>query len=138
MANFRILESIRNTMLDSLNTSMNAGAGAALIRIYSGTQPANANTALSGNTLLATLTCTDPAAASASAGTLTFSTITEDSAADATGTASFARIVDSGGTNVVFDCDVGTSGATINLNTVSIVTGGPVRITSFTVSIPAV
>jgi len=136
VANVRILATVRNTMLDAINTAMNAGAGAALIRIYSGTQPANADTALSGNTLLATLTCSDPAAAAASGGVLTFSAITQDSSADATGTATFARIVDSNG-NTVFDCDVNTSAATLIINTTSIVTGGPVSITSFTLTIAA-
>jgi hypothetical protein len=32
---------------------------------------------------------------------------------------------------------VGTSGATINLNTTSIVAGGPISVTSFTVTVPA-
>ena len=136
MANFRIAAATRNSMLDNLRTNMDAGAGAATIKVYSGTQPATADTALSGNTLLATLTCTDPVAPSASGGVLTMSAITEDSSADATGTATFARVQDSNA-NVIFDCDVGTAGATVNLNTTSIVVGGPVRITSFTVSIAA-
>lgn len=136
MANFRIAVATRNSMLDNLRTNMDADAGAATIKIYSGTQPATADTALSGNTLLGTLTCTDPVAPSASGGTLTFSSITQDSSADASGTATFARIADNSG-DTIFDCDVGTSGATINLNTTTIVAGGPIAITSFTISIPA-
>ena len=136
MANFRIAASTRNSMLDALAAKIDADVGAGTIKIYSGTQPANADTALSGNTLLATLTFTDPSAPAASSGTLTFSTITQDASADATGTATFARIADNSG-DTIFDCDVGTSGATLNLNTVSIVVGGPVSITSFTVSIAA-
>lgn len=136
MANVRILTTVRNSMLDAINAAINAGAGAGTIKIYSGTQPANANTALSGNTLLATLTFTDPAAPAASGGVLTFDPITQDASADATGTATFARIQDSNA-NVVFDCDVGTSGATLIINTTSIVAGGPVSITSFTLTIAA-
>jgi hypothetical protein len=138
MANFRIATASRNAMLDTLSDMLDAGAGAGTIKIYSGTQPANANAALSGNTLLATLTLSDPSAPGAASGTLTLSAITQDSAADATGTASFARIADSDN-NVVFDCDVTATGGggTIELNTVSIVTGGPVLITAFTISIPA-
>jgi hypothetical protein len=140
VANFRILEAVRNSMLDTLNTALNAGTGPAEIRIYSGSQPANANTALSGNTLLATLVLSDPAAPAAASGVLTIDVtpVPEDTSADATGTASFARVVDSAGT-VVFDCDVTATGGggTIELNTVSIVAGGPVRITSFTITIPA-
>jgi len=136
MANLRITATARNAMLDALNARINLGAGAGTLKLYSGTQPATGDTALSGNTLLATLTFADPAAPAAAAGTLTFSTITEDSAADAAATATFARILDSDG-NAVFDGDVGTSGALVNLNTTTIATGGPVRITSFTITIPA-
>jgi hypothetical protein len=133
MANLRVTAALRNARLDGLKTAIDAGAGAGLIKIYTGTQPANADAALSGNTLLGTLTFTDPSAPAASGGVLTFSTITQDTAADATGTATWARITDSTGATV-FDCDVGTSGATINLNTTSIVTGGPIQISSFTIT----
>jgi hypothetical protein len=136
MANIRAAVAVRNAMLDALVARMNLGAGPATLKIYSGTQPANGDAALSGNTLLGTLTFTDPAAPAASGGTITFSTITEDTAADATGTATFGRIQDSDG-NLVTDGDVGTSGALINLNTTTIAAGGPLRITSFTISIPA-
>ena len=136
MANFRLAAVARNALADQFKTLCDGGAGAGTIKIYSGTQPATADTALSGNTLLATLTFADPSAPAASAGVLTFNAIVEDSSADATGTATFARVADSNAATI-FDCDVGTSGATINLNTVSIVTGGPVRITSFTVTVPA-
>ena len=136
MANVRIAVATRNAMLDQLRTLMDAGAAGATCKVYTGTQPANADAGLSGNTLLATLTFTDPAAAGAAAGVLTFSAITEDSSADATGTATWARVADSNG-NTIFDCDAGTSGTTIILNTASIVSGGPVRITSATLTYPA-
>lgn len=137
MANLRLTAAARNAMWDAVNTLLNAGSGPATCNIYSGTQPANGDTALSGNTLLATLTCTDPAAPSASGGVLTFSAITQDSAADATGTATFARFFSSTPT-AIFDCDAGTSGTTVILNTASIVVGGPVTITSATLTLPAV
>lgn len=138
MANVRILTAVRNSMLDQIKTAVDAGAGAGTIKFYTGTQATNANTALGAQVLLGTLTFTDPCASSSASGTLTFSTITEDSAADATGTATWARIQDSTGT-VVFDCDVTATGGggTIELNTTSIVTGGPIRISSFTLSIAA-
>ena len=56
---------LRNSRLDAINTAINAGAGADLIRIYDGTRPATGGAA---TTLLAELTCTDPAAAAASGG----------------------------------------------------------------------
>lgn len=133
MANVRVVTAIRNARLDAIRDAIDAGSAGGTIKIYSGTQPANANTALSGNTLLATLTFSTTSASNSSSGVLTFSAITQDSSADATGTATFARIADSD-TNTVFDCDVGTSGTTIVLNTTSIVAGGPVTISSFTLT----
>lgn len=135
MANIRIAEAVRNDMLQALLDRMDLGAGPATLKIYSGTQPANANTALSGNTLLATLTFSDPAG-SIAAGVLTFDVIEEDADADADAVATFGRIQDSAG-NVVFDGNVGTADALIVLNTTNIVSGGPVRINSFTLTIPA-
>jgi len=134
--NFRIATSTRNTMLNALRDSIDATGGAGTINIYTGTQPINANTALSGNTLLGTLTFSSISAPVASGGVLTFSSITDDSSTDASGVATFARILTSAG-NVVFDCDVAVSLGTINLNTVSIASGGILRITSFTVTASA-
>ena len=136
MANFRIADLSRNQLAQQIQIDLDAGAGPGTIKIYDGAQPADADTALSGQVLLAQLTFNDPSAPAASAGVLTFSSITEDSAADATGTATWARMEDSN-SNTVFDCDVGMSGTTIILNTVSIVVDGPVAITSFTVTVPA-
>lgn len=137
MANFRITDLTRNQLAQQIQIDIDAGAGPGTLKIYDGTQPADADDSLpSGTTLLAELTFSDPSAPAASAGTLTFDVITEDSAADATGTATWARIEDSN-SNTVFDCDVDTAGATINLNSVAIVIGGPVDISSFTVTVPA-
>lgn len=131
MANVRYAASARNAILDQVRTLIDAGSSGGTIKIYTGTQPATGDTALSGNTLLGTLTFTDPAAPPATGGLLTFSAIAQDASADNSGTATFARIQDSNGVNV-FDCDVGTSGAAINLNTTTITAGGPIQITSFT------
>jgi len=106
------------------------------IRIYSGTQPATADTALSGNTLLAELRFANPASGAASNGVITWSTITSDTSADATGTATFYRALKSDGTSVVMDGSVGTSGADLNLNSTAIQSGAQVDITSFTHTVP--
>ena len=107
-----------------------AGTGS-LIKLYTGTQPANANTALSGNTLLVTLTIAGSFGTDSN-GTLTFNTVTNGTAV-ATGTATFFRIYQSDGTTVVMDGSVGTSSADLVLNTVSIVTNDTVAITSGTI-----
>ncbi len=120
----------RNAMLDTITTR--AGASA-LLRIYDGTQPATGGTA---TTLLAELTCNATFAPAASSGVLTLNAITQDSSANATGTATWFRIVQSGGSTHVLDGTVGTSGADLNLNSTSIVATGTVSISSFTITAP--
>ncbi len=124
------LEALRHNQLDEITTLIDAGAGAGLIRIYDGARPATGGAV---TTLLAELTCSDPSAAAASGGVWTFDTITDDASADADGTATWFRIVDSNGA-FVLDGDVGTSGSDLNLNSVSLTTGGTVSITSFTIT----
>ena len=102
------------------------------LRIYDGSQPANADTAVSGQTLLAELRFGNPAFGSASTGVVTANAITQDSSANNTGTASWFRALKSDGTTVLFDGSVGTSGCNLNLNTTSIVSGAPVSVTALT------
>lgn len=128
----KLSTTVRNAMLDAITTA--AGASA-LLRIYSGTRPADPSASITG-TLLGTLTCGSTFAAAASGGVLTLNAITSDSAADATATATHFRLWKSDGTTAVIDGDVGTSGSDLNLNTTSIVTGGPIAVTSFTITAP--
>lgn len=126
--------SLTNAAANALATDLITDIGAsAKILIYAGTPPANAGAALGSNTLLATLTGANPFG-TASNGVITAGTITDDSSADADGTASFFRLATSGDT-VLAQGTVGTSGADLNLNSTSIVTGGIVRITSLTITI---
>lgn len=136
MANVRLATNTRNALADAVDDRINLGASAGTIKLYTATQPASANTAISSQTLLATLTFSDPAFGAAAAGVITASAITQDSSADATGTVTWARIADSDG-NTVFDCDVATSSATITIDNSSIVTGAPVSITAFTITMPS-
>lgn len=121
-----LLSTLRSSRANLIRDAVDAGAGAGLFRVYDGTRPATGGTA---TTLLAELTFTDPSAANASSGVLTFSAITADASANATGTATWCRFVDSTGA-FVLDGSVGTSGADYNLNTVSITTGVNVSCTS--------
>lgn len=108
---------------------------AAILRIYSGTQPANADAAITG-TLLAELNCASPfAGAASSEGVVTASAITQDSSANATGTATHFRLFQSNGTTVVMDGAVSTSGAELNLVSTSITATEPVQVSSFVVTI---
>lgn len=123
-----MVTALRNARLDAITTFVGASGK---LRIYAGTQPATGGTA---TTLLAELTLNATFAPAASGGVLTLNAITSDSAADATGTATWARIFKSDGTTIVMDCTVGTSGADINLNTVSIVANAQVSVTSATIT----
>ena len=114
---------------DDLNTRLNAG-GAATVEIYTGTKPATPDTAITSQVLLGTCTC------SATAGTyanrrFTFNAITQDSAADASGTATWARFLDGAGTGVL-DVDVTTTGGGgfMQMNNTAITIGGPISIAS--------
>jgi hypothetical protein len=121
-------------MLDTFTSGIGSSP---LLRIYDATGgvPANANTALGSQVLLGTLTFSATPFPAAATGTLTANAITQDSAADATGTAAFYRILNSAGTVTYAQGTVGTSGADLNLNTTSIVAGGPISVTSLTISI---
>jgi hypothetical protein len=118
---------LRNARLDAITSAI---AASGFLRIYDGSRPASGGTA---TTLLAQLALSATFAPAASVGVLTASTITADSSADATGTATWARLVTSGGTFVA-DMGVGTSGQEVTLNTVSIVIGGTVACTSLVIT----
>lgn len=119
---------VRDAWLTSIVTAIGTSGK---IRIYSGTRPASGGTA---TTLLAELPLS-ATAGTVSGGVLTMNAITSDSSADATGTATWFRVLTSANAFVI-DGNVGTSGSDLNLNTTSIVSGGPVAISSFTITAP--
>jgi hypothetical protein len=81
--------------------------------------------------VLATITLADPCG-TASGDTLTFDFDPDvsDPSADASGTAAAARIKDSNGNIIISGLTVGTSGADINLDSVSITAGQSVTLTT--------
>jgi len=103
------------------------------VRIYDGTRPANADTAITSQVLLVTLALPNPS------GTVTSGVWTAEEIAmtliTTTGTAAWARIVTSAGVTV-FDADVGVAGggALVQLDNVSLVTGGYCTVVSFTLT----
>lgn len=121
----------RNAMADALTAAIGNGG---LVKIYTGSQPATPDTAISTQTLLGTLTCGSPFAPAASSGVITANSITQDSSADATGTAAWYRLCNSDGT-AVHDGTIGTSAADLILNTTSIVSGGPISVSSFAITV---
>jgi hypothetical protein len=122
----------RNEMLDALTD--NAASG--ILRIYDGTRPTDADTAVSTQVVLAELTMGATAFGSASGGVLTANPITSDSSANATGTASWARLWQSNGTTPIADFSVGVSSAEVIINTTSIVTAAVVSCSAMTITAP--
>jgi len=125
--NLKLSNNVVNPQADALSDLADNG----YLRIYDGTQPATADTAISTQTLLAELRFNADAAPSAVAGVLTFNAITQDSNANNTGTASWFRALKSDGSTVLFDGTVGVSGSDLNIATTAIVAGAIVGVTSF-------
>lgn len=138
MANgFYVTNTVAQSMLTALETAADAGT-AAVIRILSGTVPADADAAETG-TLLASLTCSGTmgtVGASGNNARLTFGTITADSSADNTGTATYFRLLTQTGGTVIAQGTVGTASADLILNTTAITSGSTVSITSATIDLP--
>jgi hypothetical protein len=121
----------RNALADALTTY--AGSGA-LLKIFSGSRPATGG---AETTKLAQLTFSGAIAAAASGGVLTLNIPASDTSADATGTASWARITKSDGTTVVTDMTVSATGGggDLQLDSTSITLGGTVAITSGSITV---
>ena len=126
--NTQLANATVNGQGDNLAARLNNG----YLRIYDGTQPATADTAIGAQVLLAELRFNATAAPAASNGLLTFNAITSDSSANASGTASWFRALQSDGTTVVMDGSVGTSASNMILATTTITAGQTVSCSSFT------
>lgn len=139
LGTFYVTQAVAQAQLDAIETAANAGT-AAVIEIYSGSVPADADASIGAAVLLASLTCNASIFTSktdANPGALgTFAAITNDSSADATGTAAFFRIKTQTGGTVICQGTVGTSGANINFNTVAFTAGSTISITSMTWTVP--
>ncbi len=109
-------------------TTYTAGSAQKII-IYSGTMPANAATALSGNTAIATVTVLVWGAASSGVATLSSSTADTNAVG---GTAVFYRRTKSDGTTCIEQGACGTSAAEAVLNSLTIAAGANVSISSYT------
>ncbi len=127
--NPKLCAASRDLALDAAFDVVNSGK----FRIYDGTQPTDADTALGAQVLLADLALGVTAFAASSAGSKAANAITQDASADATGTATWGSLLT--GANVrKFDFSVGTSGANFNMNSVAISAGAAVSATAFTVT----
>ena len=125
--------SLRDARAQQILAAVDAGGGSAKLRIYTAAKPAT-GAAITDQVLLSELLFSSPAG-SVTGGVLSFAAITEDASADASGQATWARVVDSTDA-FVMDLSVGAtgSGAEIELNTVEIIAGGPVSISSASIT----
>lgn len=135
----RISNNAAKAACDAIVDLLDGGSGAGTLKLYTGTQATDPDTAVGAQTLLGTLTLSDPAFGAAAdanpGGRATASSITGDSSADATGTATWFRAADSNAVAVI-DGSVGTSSADLILGSTSITSGVQINVTSWTVTVP--
>jgi len=136
----KINTALQNALLD--RTLGNPGASppgvfdGGVLEIYDGVQPADANTAVGAQVLLASLPMAASAFNAAAGGVADMAAQIQDAAANAGGTASWFRLRDAGDTMRI-DGDVSTSGAALNLSTTTIVLNGVVTVTALSLTHPA-
>ncbi len=120
---------LRNVQADALGAVFNAGT----LEIYTGTQPADPNSAPTG-TLLVTITIPNPAFGAAAAGVISKSGTWADTAVD-TGVAGWARFI---GTTETFDVVVTEDPGDNDLliNSVDVTLGNTVTVVSLTITVP--
>ena len=120
---------VRNAQLDSVESTTGT---LALLRILTGAQPADCATAESGTELIEIALPSDWMAA-ASGGTKAEAG-TWSGTATGDGTAGYFRILDTAGTTCHMQGSVSTTGADMNLDNTSILTGQTVTISGFTLT----
>ena len=126
---------LRSTIAQAIVDAMATGTTSTpMIEIYDGTMPGSMGGSITDN-LLAELAMTN-AAATQAGGVVTLDKITNDSSANASGTAGWARILDRDGAEVIYlTVSESGGGGDLELNTVSITSGSPVAITSGTITV---
>lgn len=123
----------RNAALDAFVSHVGASA---VIRWYDGTQPTDADTAIGAQVLIVTLACSATMAPAASGGTLTLNAITGANAVATGNPTTWGSILTSGFTRKL-DFSIGTSGANLNLNSVTVGSGAACAMSSATISMAA-
>ena len=123
---------VRNARLDAIETAIGTSA---VLKIRTGTAPANVATADSG-TVLATLNLPSDWMAAASSGAKALSGSWSDSSADATGTAAHFRIYASDGTTAHMQGTVTATsgGGDMEVQNTSFTSGQAFSVTAFTLT----
>lgn len=122
----------RNASLDAIETAVGASA---ILRLRSGSAPANCGTADSG-TVLATMNLPSDWLAAASAGAKAMSGTWQDLAADAAGTVGHFRIYDSAGTtcHIQGTVTITGSGGDMTIDNPVLAVGQQVNVTAFSIT----
>jgi len=123
-------QAVVNAKLDAIESTIGA---AAVLKIRSGTVPANIATADAG-TVLATLTLPSDWMSAASGGSKAKLGTWQDTSADATGTAAHFRVYAADGTTAHIQGTVGTSGTDMIVDSVSFTATQAFTINSFTIT----
>lgn len=123
---------VRNARLDTVESTIGATA---ILKIWTGAQPADCATANSG-TCLVTMTLPSDWMAAASAGAKAKAGTWQDTSADGTGTAGHFRIYEPTGTTCKLQGSVTATGGggDLTLDNVSIAAAQAVTITGFTLT----
>lgn len=136
-SNMKYKATLKDTQLDAITTALGTSG---LLQIYSGSQPASPDTAVTSQVKLAelALSATAAAAVSTTSHVWTANAITNGTgtAGASTGTnATWYRACKSDGTAEI-DGTIGATGADLNLNNINIATGQVVSVTSWTITHP--
>jgi len=142
--NTRISNEVAILMCDAAVDNLDEGTVGAVVEGRVGTQPADPDTVASGTLLFAlnanTATTFGAASDAAPGATATANTIDDDTSANATGTLGYCRASSANSVDTPLDDHIdgeaGTSGADFNFNTLSIVSGATVSLTSWTITQP--
>lgn len=123
---------VRNARLDSIETTIGTSP---LLRVYTGSMPANAAAASTG-TLLAECTLPSDFMAAASSGSKAKSGTWEDTSANNNGTAGYFRIFDSAGTTCHLQGTVTATGGggDMEVNNTTFASGQAFTVTTFTLT----
>lgn len=138
MANlFKLGTTMRNASCDGIVDAIDGGTPPGRMEHRTGAQPTNVSDASSG-TLLGTNLFGNPAFGAASTGVATANAISNDTSADASGTAGYFRWYTGAGgdTAALAQGNTSTSGADLNFDNNVFVAGGVIAITAFTVTVP--
>ena len=121
----------RNAGIDAAAATVNGGK----LRIYDGTQPTDADTALGAQVLGADLALNATEFAAAASGSASANAISSDTSADATITAAWHSLLNSSNVRK-FDGSVGTGTHNLVVNSTAIASGATVSCSSYTLSQP--